>query len=245
MMRKKKMNNRNREENNDKLVWPSIPYDLFSCVFSGNYKKVISLLEKNYYFLCEQQMENDNQAAHLFYNTLILTFYEACKGGLDVTVAAQLYHQFASNYLEANTSTDRFHLLLKMVEQYTLKVQKSKKESNYSLVVQYCISYIFEHIDEPLKVSTLAKECKVSVSTLRRHFIKEFGSSPNQFIAKEKIRRAAFLLRTTELTNTEISYNLGFCTQSYFIEQFKKITGITPSKYRVSEVSSERVSGFV
>lgn len=227
------------------LTWPSIPFDLFSCVSKGNTEKLEKYISEDYFLQSETQMKDENQSASLYYNTLILTFYEACKGGLEIETASQTYHFFVSEYPRAATPLERCRLLENMICTFTRKVRDSRKSANYSVLIRYCISYIFDHINESVKVSDLADECQISVATIRRYFKKEVKISPNHFITREKIRRAIFLMETTDLSITEISYQLGFCSQSYFTEQFRAVTGTTPAKFRKEEkypLSSENSS---
>ena len=53
------------------------------------------------------------------------------------------------------------------------------------------------------------------------------------FIYKEKMSRAAFLLKTHDgIKVKEVSELIGFCTCDYFIRKFKEFYGILPGKYK-------------
>jgi len=54
----------------------------------------------------------------------------------------------------------------------------------------------------------------------------------NTFITERKIDEAKRLLETSNQTVSQISAFLGFSSQSYFQNVFKKSTGMTPAKYR-------------
>ena len=90
--------------------------------------------------------------------------------------------------------------------------------------------------DEELKgltVSSIARTFNLD----RSHLSREFKSGKNitlcQFIQGEKMARAAMLLKdTTDLKMSELSEKLGFCSDEYFREVFKRHFGISPSKYR-------------
>ena len=55
---------------------------------------------------------------------------------------------------------------------------------------------------------------------------------------KIKIERAQILLTSTSDSILEIANLLGFCDQSNFCKAFKQITGISPSKYRLSHINN-------
>ena len=67
-----------------------------------------------------------------------------------------------------------------------------------------------------------------------RLFRKEVGETPVQYINHKKIEQAQLLLLTQDCSVKEIAYSLSFTDNSYFNRLFRKITGISPSKYRES-----------
>ena len=58
------------------------------------------------------------------------------------------------------------------------------------------------------------------------------GTSIEHFIIAHKIEKAKELLLYDELNLTEISYRLNYSSVAHLSNQFKKVTGLTPSFYR-------------
>jgi AraC-like DNA-binding protein len=58
-----------------------------------------------------------------------------------------------------------------------------------------------------------------------------------QFIIINKIERIKELLLYGEMNLSEISYKLNYSSIAHLSNQFKKITGITPSSYKNTELS--------
>ena len=71
-----------------------------------------------------------------------------------------------------------------------------------------------------------------SPNYLSKKFKTEIGISISEYIAKEKIDAAKNLLISGDNKITKICDQLGFGSQSYFSELFKKYTGMTPVQYR-------------
>lgn len=94
------------------------------------------------------------------------------------------------------------------------------------------LNYIQSHIECEFTIEYLASMACVTKSHFIRLFVKCVGESPLQYINKRKIERAQLMLITEELQIKEIAYRLGFNDHSYFIRLFKKITHMTPQKYR-------------
>ena len=65
-------------------------------------------------------------------------------------------------------------------------------------------------------------------------FKKGLGLSPADYIANVRIGYAKDLLKKTEMNNMQLAQFCGFTTDKTFVRTFKKITGITPKKYRES-----------
>jgi AraC-like DNA-binding protein len=58
------------------------------------------------------------------------------------------------------------------------------------------------------------------------------GKTVTQHIRTLRVNRACEWLESSERSYAEIAYDLGFADQSYFIKQFREVTGTTPARYR-------------
>lgn len=67
---------------------------------------------------------------------------------------------------------------------------------------------------------------------LSQRFKNETGSTIAQYLAQERCRIAADLLRRTDLPVQKISAHVGYLDNNYFVKVFKKYTGDTPTDYR-------------
>lgn len=70
----------------------------------------------------------------------------------------------------------------------------------------------------------------------REHFIRAFraayGETPGRFRTRRRVERACELLRSANLTVTEICYLVGFSSLGTFSARFSEITGMSPTSYR-------------
>ncbi len=55
------------------------------------------------------------------------------------------------------------------------------------------------------------------------------GISPHQYVIQQRVERAKSMLSKTDLTIADIAFQTGFSSQSHLTQQFKRITGMTPS----------------
>ncbi|MGW8316927.1 MAG: helix-turn-helix domain-containing protein, partial [Bacteroidales bacterium] len=86
--------------------------------------------------------------------------------------------------------------------------------------------------NENFSVSDLAKEVGLSRSALHRNLVKLTGKSPSDLITEIRLTKARELLENNSATVSEIAYNVGFTSPSYFDKVFKKVYHVTPGELR-------------
>ena len=85
---------------------------------------------------------------------------------------------------------------------------------------------------QPLDVESLARGVHVSAGHLSRRFRAEFGESPYSYLMTRRIERAMGLLRTTELSVTQVCFAVGSSSLGTFSTRFRELVGVPPSVYR-------------
>ncbi len=86
--------------------------------------------------------------------------------------------------------------------------------------------------EERIDIASLAGQFAMSQSTLYRKVKAVSGLSPNELIRNIRLTKAAELLRSSDLTVSEIGWQTGFGSPVYFRTCFKERFGVTPSEYR-------------
>ena len=89
--------------------------------------------------------------------------------------------------------------------------------------------------EEQFGVSELAREFGKSRSYIHRRLKTITNESISQFIRNIRLKRAVKLLETGELTVSEIAYETGFGSPSYFIKCFHEHYGYSPGEYAQKE----------
>jgi AraC-like DNA-binding protein len=85
--------------------------------------------------------------------------------------------------------------------------------------------------DEQLGVESLSEDVGMSRSQLLRKVTALTGISVNELIRKLRLQRAAQLIAQNWGPVTQIAYQVGFTTPSYFAKVFKTEFGVLPSEY--------------
>ena len=118
---------------------------------------------------------------------------------------------------------------------FILMVVKCGEKNNNDIVssdMQYCCKYIEENVFHNIYIDRLAKIVNLSESRFKHKFKEEVGTPPNEFVLKVKINKAKELMLREDASITNIAYDLGFSTPSYFSTVFKKYQGVTPSHFK-------------
>ena len=95
----------------------------------------------------------------------------------------------------------------------------------------FAVDYIKKNINKKINIDKLADQAHMSRATFYRHFKAYLGISPIAFIQEERIKKSIYLLKNTNKSVSEISYELGYTNPSYFIKQFKELKGISPKEF--------------
>jgi AraC family transcriptional regulator len=98
--------------------------------------------------------------------------------------------------------------------------------------LRQAIAYMNEHLAEDLSIAAIADELAISQYYFSRMFKQSTGVSPYQYVMRQRIERAKYLLRTTPLSVAAIAEKVGFSSQNQLTIQFRKFIATTPSGYR-------------
>ena len=94
---------------------------------------------------------------------------------------------------------------------------------------------------ERLDLEAMAGEAGYSRFHFARAFAAAYGETPRAYLTRRRIERAKTLLRTANLSVTEICFLVGFSSLVSFSGRFKALVGRSPSDYRDEAVASTGV----
>lgn len=86
--------------------------------------------------------------------------------------------------------------------------------------------------NENLSIDYLSEQLHLSRTQVYRKVKALTGYSPVELVKMIRMKKASYLLTTTEMSISEIAYNLGFSTPSYFTKVYKEFWGETPLSTR-------------
>lgn len=172
------------------------------------------------------------QQKYAFISFATLLTRAAIRGGLSSETAFNLSDVYCQR-MDAQTEIPAVEqLTFTMAMDFCRRVADAKNGGVQSSVVKECIAYISAHLHDDLRLEELSRHCGLCSRSLSLKFKAEVGCGIPEYIHKEKLREARYLLTNTDYTLADIAGFLNYPTQSYFTQIFKKYEGRTPQQYR-------------
>ena len=113
-----------------------------------------------------------------------------------------------------------------------MDIKKIRKEKINRLVVSEIMQWIDEHLEEPLRVDDVSARAGYSKWHFQRMFKEVAGISLGRYIKLKKLRRACFLLESTDIPVIEVCLMLGFTSQQVFTRAMRNEIHKTPGAVR-------------
>ena len=94
---------------------------------------------------------------------------------------------------------------------------------------------------DPLDLDAMAREAGYSRFYFARGFAEAYGETPRAYLTRRRIERAKSLLRSANLSVTEVCVLVGFSSLGSFSARFRELVGRSPSDYREDAVATTGV----
>ena len=103
---------------------------------------------------------------------------------------------------------------------YTVALERNSLKSRVDLCLEHCQG-----------LPEIATHLNISVSTLQRHFKRDYGMNISSYIKQRRLTIARRSLLTGSLSIGEVAFDAGYQYVSNFIHAFKKQFGLTPAAF--------------
>lgn len=141
----------------------------------------------------------------------------------EITKREENYEAVCQNLLEV--------ILLCMLRNDNLSIVHTGND----ILSRECVqikNYLDANYAENITLDTLASISHMNKYYMAHAFTRYVGVSPITYLLQKRIEEGKSLLGSTSHSISQISTILGFSSQSYFSQAFKKATGRTPVQYR-------------
>lgn len=115
---------------------------------------------------------------------------------------------------------------------YLFQISERRISSNKEILMYKFLNEVKTNYRKERKVSFYANRLNLTANYLSTSIRRFSGKTPGEWIEGFIAEEARALLKSTNLTIQQISYRLGFPTQSFFGKFFKRVVGLSPKEYR-------------
>ena len=149
----------------------------------------------------------------------------------DVAELVSSKYEYFRAINEAASSNETIEHLNKFIAQVNECVHSERNQSS-NLNMKKILQYIEDHYAVQLSLADVAEHFHFNPSYLSNYFSTHNKEGFIEYLNKVRIQKASQLLLKDSAPISEISGMVGYSDHSYFCKVFKKIHGISPSKFR-------------
>jgi AraC-like DNA-binding protein len=165
---------------------------------------------------------------HCFQSRLTLQLSDFDETNNIISAMIQEYNHKADGWKTMLTSYF-MRLVVFLSRAYSFKSLAEK----YDIInIAKSVSYIESHFIDPISIEELAKQTNLSVRHFTRIFRDTYETTPGRYIFTLRMHHACSLLKSSNLTISEIAFQSGFNDSNYFTRRFRTFNGVTPKQFR-------------
>lgn len=99
-------------------------------------------------------------------------------------------------------------------------------------VIDDCQAWIADHYTVASPVAAMIERSGLATRTFKRRFRAATGYTPIEYVQTLRVEEAKHILETTPMSTDEIGAAVGYQDPSSFRRLFKRLTGVSPARYR-------------
>lgn len=187
------------------------PWSIYWVHFTGDFAKFYyDLLSSEESYTPKKAIFNTNR--HLLFED-ILHHLELMNNNDNIICGNSYFYAFLATFIDS----------------------QMKISSNENDMIQKCISFMKDNLNQNLHLDDLVKQVAMSPSHISSEFKKKMKYSPMQLFTSLKIQKACQLLSESTQSVKIIGLTLGYTDQYHFSRVFKNVMGVSPNKFRKGE----------
>ena len=143
------------------------------------------------------------------------------------------YSDLYSRIYKANTITQKVLIIEKWLCEFF------DPKNHIPHIVDEALAYLEKH-NGMKKILSLTQYLDLDKRKVERLFQHQVGLSPKEYSRNIRIEKARNYIKHSDNNSlTNVAYALGYYDQSHFINQFKKVEGITPREYMMKALNKD------
>lgn len=139
----------------------------------------------------------------------------------------EIYHRFKNRSFR-----DRYHESELIVRLLTALYRQQVEETQASDPIEYGYHLLQNRYATPLSLAAVAQECGITREHFARAFHERYGEAPGVMLRQLRLRQAAAMLESTQMSVNDIALACGFSSANVFCRAFRRERGCTPLSLR-------------
>jgi len=177
--------------------------------------------------------EKDDSACRIIYFLFDAPEEQICEGaytdysGNVGSLVKRLYEEAGEELVQKEKMIEL--LISQLLIEARRASHHSAEQQDFSRILQY----VNENLEQALDFKQMATQYHYSYDRFRHIFKERAGCSPHQYVLRQRVERAKFLLSLKANDSlTKIAFDCGFVSSSQFSNVFFAKTGMTPTQYK-------------
>ena len=206
-------------------------HELKSMVRNGEKLAAQRLLENLLVDIMEINSEHIDTVKTRIVELVVIISRAAVDGGANLSVILQQNSLFYLELLEI-TKTEELCLWARdMLETFMNLINHNKDQKN-TLAIQRVAEYIQNNFRNKITIDDIAQVVYLSPCYVSRIFKQGLGCTLMEYLTQVRVEEAKTMLKNPKYNVMQVAEESGFEDPAYFTRVFKKIEGITPSKFK-------------
>ena len=164
---------------------------------------------------------------------IVLLSRAALEGGADIEQIFGLNYKYLAQINSFRTVEELTYWLSKIMARFTDCVFNLTDVKHVDVIYR-AVDYIKRNYMNKITLEEIASKVYLSPSYFSKIFKEEMKTNFNTYLNHIRIGMSKKLLADDSVVLVDISNLVGYEDQSYFSKVFKKLTGVSPGKYRES-----------
>ncbi|MGI6743723.1 MAG: helix-turn-helix transcriptional regulator [Eubacteriales bacterium] len=213
------------------------PYDkeklLISAITTGNADTARRYLNEILGFIFFTGSENLMTLKARAMELTVLISRASLDAGADESEIYSLCPKFINHFISLDNLEDVCRALTSILNRF-MELTFNRKDVRNISIISRATAYIAANYMHPITLKDTADHIYISSSYLSRIFRSEMGVRFSEYLTKYRIDKSKLLLTDPELTVSDVASLVGYTDQSYFNKVFKRMIGVSPKKWRLS-----------
>lgn len=148
-----------------------------------------------------------------------------------LTGVKEIYDSSLKENSEADILAAIYCLWGKIYQNIDVKTEEPNKDENLVLIKKM-LDYLYKNYDKKIALNDICINAGIGKNKCTELFRRYTNMSPMEYLRYYRVEKGVQLLQNTNLSVTEIAYEVGMSGASYFAETLRMYRGCTPTQIR-------------